>query len=202
MRKMPRSPGGVSRVAHGACPAPPPHDPPDTPVGRRIAVPLNPPKSCRASPHAVGGLESRPPKVRPAPGWKPWNRRRDARRAPGGIWPLLFVVSYYSNVGPSQNFSYTPADSISKIGGGHTAACCPGRVGQTTRPPPPKVAHQDRATVEALPARSGACWPMADSHPPNSWVNALISLDIVQVRASCPSNGPLFVRASIVWHVR
>jgi hypothetical protein len=40
---MPRSPGGVSRVAHEACPAPPLYDQLNTPVGRRVVAPLKPP---------------------------------------------------------------------------------------------------------------------------------------------------------------
>ena len=36
----------------------------------------------------------------------------------GAIWPLLFVVSYYSNVGPSQNFSYTLLIRFLKLGEG------------------------------------------------------------------------------------
>ena len=124
VRPMPRSPGGVSRVAHGAGPL-------RTQSG-----------GWRAGPQSAPGT-----------GWKPWNRRRDARRGPGGNLAPSLCGKLLLKRGPVSKFLLYPPDSISKIGGGHTAACCPGRVGQATRPPPPKVAH----LVEALPARSGAC---------------------------------------------
>jgi hypothetical protein len=79
---MPRSPEGVSRVAHRG-----------TghvlhllhmthltrPVGRRVAAKELSGRSARSL-----GAEEPAPQSAPGTGWKPWNRRRDARRAPGG----------------------------------------------------------------------------------------------------------------------
>ena len=85
--------------------------------------------------------------------WKPWNRRRDARRGPGAIWPLLFVVSYYSNMGPSQNFSYTLLNRFLKLGEGIPRLVVLVGSAKQPDPRPPK----SPTMVEALPARSGAC---------------------------------------------
>ena len=93
------------------------------------------------------------PQSTPGTGWKPWNRRRDARRGPGAIWPLLFVVSYYSNMGPSQNFSYTLLNRFLKLGEGIPRLVVLVGSAKQPDPRPPK----SPTMVEALPARSGAC---------------------------------------------
>ena len=48
------------------------------------------------------------PKVRPAPGGRLGTGGVTRAGGQGAVWPLLFVVSYYSNEGPSKNFSYAP----------------------------------------------------------------------------------------------
>ena len=49
------------------------------PVGRRVAAKELSGRSARSL-----GAEEPAPQSAPGTGWKPWNRRRDARRAPGG----------------------------------------------------------------------------------------------------------------------
>jgi hypothetical protein len=87
---MPRSPGGVSRVAHAACPAAPLYDPPDTARRATCSCPAEPAKEL--SGRSARSLGAGEPAAQSAPGtgWKPWNRRRDARREPGGNLALLW----------------------------------------------------------------------------------------------------------------
>ena len=149
-------PWRVSKVAHGACPAPPPHDPPDTPVGPTCSCPAEPAKELSGrSARSLGA--SRPPKVRPAPG--------------GSLCGKLLLKR-----GPVSKFFLYLLIRFQKLGEGIPrlvvlvgSARQPG-----TRPPksPTRIGPWSRRWLVKL-----ACWPMARSHPPYSQVSALKSLD-------------------------
>jgi hypothetical protein len=60
---MPRSPGGVSRVAHAACPAAPLYDPPDTARRATCSCPAEPAKELSGrSARSLGAGEPARPK--------------------------------------------------------------------------------------------------------------------------------------------
>ena len=86
------------------------------PGGRRVAVPLNPPKSCRAAPHAVWGLESRPPKVRPAPGGSLGTGGVTRAGSQGAIW--LSCGKLLLKRGPVSKFFLCALIRFLKLGEG------------------------------------------------------------------------------------
>ena len=113
---MPRSPGGVCEVAHGG-----------TghvlhllhmthltrPVGRRVAAKELSGRSARSL-----GAEEPAPQSAPGTGWKPWNRRRDARRGPGGNLAPSLCGKLLLKRGPVSKFFLYPLIRFLKLGEG------------------------------------------------------------------------------------
>ena len=115
---MLRSPGGVSRVAHGHVLHLLHMTHLIRPRRATCSCPAEPAKELSGRSARSLGAEEPAPQCAPGTGWKPGNRRRDARRAPGGNLAPSLCGKLLLKRGPVSKFFLYPLIRFLKLGEG------------------------------------------------------------------------------------